>query len=667
MRISLQEFWGAAGVVGALMVADAAVLALVGPSRFFLHNPFFLAVCTWALINLALFPTFLKAGVPLHSTFASLLFAVIGLPLSMTSGLFLIGDITYATIDPFYLAFMAFAGATTVYLNHRLRKAHSDVTIMVEIDHWTARVTGIDAADWFLRCFFAIPLSMFFVPFSMIRDLSRDEVSVFEILLMTRYQLVGMFVPLGLVALGAMLRNGRLCLLGGVLRLGLIGISMVQLQRLLPARNLESLMGDALILDVIAMIGMTTASVAMIRNSSHKLSNPPVESIPGAVHPTEQKPPATPFGLSRLEYGIVCLLGVVLLLTAYRYEEPWKAAESAIKKKNLKQLTAILDRHPELLSWVHPFFKTNLVHSAARDGSSEILRYLADRGIDTNLRSESGFPPTYWMMEPQRLADLRYLAERGTDFTPDFFIHCAITGIHRQTDFAVLDFLFEQRKRKGVTIEHFGKKPDSVHSEYSRADEMMNPVAAAARKGNPKLCEYLRGKGFPVDNDVARGAIQSNEPEALLPFLRTHARIIDDTGTARPLAFDACRLRRPEWFAEFVGLGMNPLAIDADGNNPWHDIARYTMHDEDIGATLASYGADINAVNKAGKTPLWLSIEYRQPANLGVFLRMGADPNIPGPGGKRPIDFARAGNNPNLIRILERATGAPTGDEASPR
>lgn len=650
MKINLREFHGFATLIGILMVLDAAFLASVRPSWFFLHNLFYLGVFSWALINLGLVQSFMTAGMPLHSPIAALLFTAGGFPLAVQAGVFLIGDCSWAEVSRSYLLYMAFTGVCFIYLNLRLQVACAAGNLTVEVDPATARFTGFGMHDWLLRWFLVALLALVVAPLSTIRNLSSEDMQTIEHLALMRFRLPGVFLPLALIVTGGMLRHGLPVFLGAGLRLALLSSSLIQLQRMIPAKPLGGLIGEGLILETLLMIAILSVSALMMMNRSQG-GDEDLRTVPEADLSTSR--PA--FGFSRIEYGLGCLLGLACLLAAVHVKDPVEEAKEAIRTKDLPRLTAILEKRPELLSWSHNFNGTNLFYTAARDGSSEILRYLADRGIDTNRRDDSGYPATFWMMDPGHLSDLRYLADKGTDFSPDFFFNRAVTGIHRGAEFAILDFLLAQRRSKGIPLAEFGKRPDSFCNQYSKETDTANPIALAAKNGNPYLCEYLLRQGFVVDNAVVRGAIDSSEFEQLLPFLRAHARIVDDSGSARPLVFDAVRIGRVVWFDELVARGMNPLAVDPSGNTAYHAIAEFPIHRELIAARLASFSLPIDAVNKAGKTPLWLAIEHNQPFNLGFFLRLGADPRKPGPGGQLPLDFARNENNPNVTRILERA------------
>jgi ankyrin repeat protein len=72
----------------------------------------------------------------------------------------------------------------------------------------------------------------------------------------------------------------------------------------------------------------------------------------------------------------------------------------------------------------------------------------------------------------------------------------------------------------------------------------------------------------------------------------------------------------------------------------------------DIIGLLVAAGADIDAVDEMGCTPLMEAVIYDCPANLRTLLNLGADPNIRNEDGVSPLQNGCAEGNLACVRIL---------------
>lgn len=66
---------------------------------------------------------------------------------------------------------------------------------------------------------------------------------------------------------------------------------------------------------------------------------------------------------------------------------------------------------------------------------------------------------------------------------------------------------------------------------------------------------------------------------------------------------------------------------------------------------LINHGADINAKNERGETPLHLATRYCFNKIVKLLLENGADPNIKDNEGKTPLDLAREMENDPRARV----------------
>jgi ankyrin repeat protein len=84
--------------------------------------------------------------------------------------------------------------------------------------------------------------------------------------------------------------------------------------------------------------------------------------------------------------------------------------------------------------------------------------------------------------------------------------------------------------------------------------------------------------------------------------------------------------------------GAEPLHYAADGlpgSPAWNPLAQATTI-----ASLVEAGADVNAVDKGGATPLHRAVRTRCAAAVRALLDCGADPHQPNKNGSTPIRLA---------------------------
>jgi ankyrin repeat protein len=79
----------------------------------------------------------------------------------------------------------------------------------------------------------------------------------------------------------------------------------------------------------------------------------------------------------------------------------------------------------------------------------------------------------------------------------------------------------------------------------------------------------------------------------------------------------------------------------------------------DILGRMIARGADRDARDAAGDTPLIFAIDFERPEIVQVLLEAGADIDAAGRHGKRPLHHAAARGDLDLLRLLLRAGAAP--------
>lgn len=135
--------------------------------------------------------------------------------------------------------------------------------------------------------------------------------------------------------------------------------------------------------------------------------------------------------------------------------------------------------------------------------------------------------------------------------------------------------------------------------------------------------------------------------------------------TAQPAAlspaevklFDAVKQgAKNERLAQLVKEGANINARDQYGQTPLHYAARY--YESNMIPELVGLGADPNAQDDQGQTPLYFAVHNNDPATVHMLIAADANPIVPLRDGTTPWSIAEAGGNPEIVSLL-RPTAEP--------
>ncbi len=172
----------------------------------------------------------------------------------------------------------------------------------------------------------------------------------------------------------------------------------------------------------------------------------------------------------------------------------------------------------------------------------------------------------------------------------------------------------------------------------SRDADGNTPLAIATRGGHADIVQYLlsRGADWRVLNNQGyppAAYITDKNAESLLGAFVRHGLNINQTfgSDGRTLLHNAARSGYTELASLLLNLRQDPNAVDKDRETPLHYLAYSTDNEKidrvKIARLLVQSGADINARNKNGRTPLSLAVQGKCQKAALALVQCGAAVN----------------------------------------
>ena len=171
--------------------------------------------------------------------------------------------------------------------------------------------------------------------------------------------------------------------------------------------------------------------------------------------------------------------------------------------------------------------------------------------------------------------------------------------------------------------------PVAAHAQYSESYEFLKAVD---ERDGAKATELLEKPGARVIN----------------------AR---DIKTGETALHKVVARRDQAWLGFLLKKGADPNARDKNGVTPLILSASY--RNTDAAEVLITVGADVNQANNAGETPLIRAVQLRDLAMVRLLLQNKANPDITdNVAGKSARDYASG--DPRAVSILNEITDADT-------
>jgi ankyrin repeat protein len=285
------------------------------------------------------------------------------------------------------------------------------------------------------------------------------------------------------------------------------------------------------------------------------------------------------------------------------------------------------------------------LHDAAGGGMKGIAQVLLDHGADPNSRDRYGSTPLHYAARNGHADLVELLLAHQADInakdwgvaSPGLFPK---EGNPRGATPLVVAIIQKQTDSVKLLLAH--KADISIECEASFETSEQGPqIPFPQRRGNALYMAVGRGDPGLV-NLLLQANANPNSPAAIGKK--------DGFVPSTPL---------------LLAIGNGPeeivrslLAAKADANVP-DETGATPLYNAVVGrdstslvALLLDHGAEVNARNHEGKTPLWVACQLGRVSMASQLLDHRADPNLAPPDGNTPLDWACRYRDKDLAQLL---------------
>ena len=348
-------------------------------------------------------------------------------------------------------------------------------------------------------------------------------------------------------------------------------------------------------------------------------------------------------------------------------------------------ISSVVDNNPEFLEKII-YEKTNLTSFSVACAYKRlrIVEYLLQKNANVNHKDTRGYTPLYLAIwkdattakfrfnEDERRSIIAMILKSeqldvfATDNEQRNYLHCACSEQDSET--AML--LLQKEPRLNNAKDYLGRLP--LHN-------------AAFENNADVIGEMLKkDKDHPVlVADDERGIIKSpivnaqDDQGATALYIACHEQHFENVKMLLQFGADAKIKNHVDEFTPFMAavakhnLDIISVILESDANvvnipdvgglTPLHQLAGFPPSDEklkfEILEKLLAYGANVNAVDNVGRTPIIYAIRNRDLKLVKHFINAGAELRFPDNEGGTPIHYAAKSGDIAIVRELKKHLG----------
>jgi ankyrin repeat protein len=276
----------------------------------------------------------------------------------------------------------------------------------------------------------------------------------------------------------------------------------------------------------------------------------------------------------------------------------------------------------------------NLLHFASCRGHTEAVQLLLDWKMDENARTNDGCTPIMFAAHHGHVEAVKTLiaAKAKLDFAD------------RKGETALMKAINKKHTVIVGALIYAGAKLSAPGSEGLPALEL------AAKCQHPHM---FQGVLEAHSLDQIAMACEYNQVGALKHLLYGRALAASSLKRHPLILHRACEQGFEEVVEQLLEHCVSPNITDPQGQRPLHKAAQQGKGHQLFHYVIA-HGAELDAVDKEGKTALFVASERGLKENVLALLRAGARADILATNGSSPLSIALNRNHAELVPVLAR-------------
>src|ERR1035437_3461976 len=299
------------------------------------------------------------------------------------------------------------------------------------------------------------------------------------------------------------------------------------------------------------------------------------------------------------------------------------------------------------------------LHDAAKAGDKAKVEELLAEGADINAKDENDYSPLHSAVDAAQPEIVELLLAKGAEVNGRGVSHNEITPLH----------LAAYRGLKAIAALLLVQGAD-INAKSSTG---LTPLCYAVNNGRNDVAELLVAKGadvFSQDNDGATivHAIAGSRSAAGLVYSQLlfslGASVDGRDRNERTALHVATSYGNLEIAAFLISKGADVNALDSDGDTPLFN-AGTKRGVADVFRLLLVNGAQVNVQNKDGLTPLHKAAADGSKEIFELLLDQGAELEVENNEGRTPLDYAALrGNQVNFEPLRAKIASLPLSADA---
>ena len=308
---------------------------------------------------------------------------------------------------------------------------------------------------------------------------------------------------------------------------------------------------------------------------------------------------------------------------------------------------------------------SDTIHLAACKGDLNGVKTWIERGADVNRKDEFGFSPLHWAVAVNSRDVTDYLLDKGANPNvkdDKYGIPPLMTARDAYLSERLISKGAEVRFKdpSGRTALHIASAlgaKDSVELLIQRGAEInardkrgATPLFNATINGNGDIVKFLINKGADINTPTQLGktplAIADREGMTeIAKILRRHG--------AKETLHGAAASGHKEGVERLIAQGADLNAKDQNGHTPLH----LTIMNREAGQArwvLITQGADVNVKTNDGRTPLMMAAIRGHEYLVEVLLANGANINARDNNNRTALSLAKQQSHTEIVELLRQ-------------